>query len=299
VDVTGGSTNNHTLTGLQRGHVYFISIESLSLHLPSESVTTLPLILGQPESVTFLPVDATLIRVSWSGSSYLCTALLYTSTCTNTSTVIGQYETVIPKGVNSTLVSLKDDLTLSYQYEHNFTLYFTRGESSSGLATSQIFSDMKHFQIQLGPIDYCLDWGADKTARIERQLQSKLIQVIRDNCVECSDLTPSFLRRGLFLCHGNPTKTTYRSTIVDFHNIISCQLVGIIQRWVSTSPSPVLEGLLVRVSADCPTSVASLDEEECECGARSDPGLGERITEVLNVCALRELGQEVCSLGGC
>ena len=56
----------------------------------------------------------------------------------------------------------------------------------------------------------------------------------------------------------------------------------------------------MRVSADCPTAISSLDEGECESGdVSSDPGLGQRITQTLNECAVKNLGEEVCSLGGC
>ena len=102
----------------------------------------------------------------------------------------------------------------------------------------------------------------------------------------------------MFLCHGNPTKTTYRSTLVNpFPTTNATQLVGIIQSWVSMGPSLILDGLLVRVSGDCPTAISSLDEGECESGTRHDPGLGQRITQTLNVCALRDLGRElICDL---
>ena len=70
--------------------------------------------------------------------------------------------------------------------------------------------------------------------------------------------------------------------------------MGIIQSWVSTSPSLVLDGLLVRVSPACPTAISSLDEGECECDVSTDPGLGQRITQTLNVCAVRNLGEKIC-----
>ena len=38
VDVSDGSTDNHTLTGLENGASYNISIVATSLHLPSEVV---------------------------------------------------------------------------------------------------------------------------------------------------------------------------------------------------------------------------------------------------------------------
>ena len=39
VDVSGGSTDNYLLTGLQNGDSYTISIVATSAHFPSESVT--------------------------------------------------------------------------------------------------------------------------------------------------------------------------------------------------------------------------------------------------------------------
>ena len=39
VDVSGGSTNEYLLTGLQNGDSYTISIVATSQHLPSENVT--------------------------------------------------------------------------------------------------------------------------------------------------------------------------------------------------------------------------------------------------------------------
>ena len=84
-----------------------------------------------------------------------------------------------------------------------------------------------------------------------------------------------------------------------FPTTTSTHLVGIIQSWVSTGSSLILDGLLVRVSGDSPTAISSLDEGECESGVSGDSGLGQRITQTLHTCALRNLGEEVCSLGGC
>ena len=88
-----------------------------------------------------------------------------------------------------------------------------------------------------------------KTADVRNQLQSYLIKVIRKQCSDCYDLTPSFLRPVMFLCHGNPTKTTYRSTLVNPFptTTTAARLVGIIQSWVSTNASFILDDLLVRV----------------------------------------------------
>ena len=138
-----------------------------------------------------------------------------------------------------------------------------------------------------------------KTAHIEQVLHSYMIQIIRSNCTECKQLTTSSFRRGLFLCHSNPTKTTYRTTLINpFPTKNSTLLVGIIQNWVSSSPSLVLDGLLVRVSSTCQTSISRIDERECDSRVRTDPGLGERITHTLNECTVKNLGEEICSIGG-
>ena len=124
-----------------------------------------------------------------------------------------------------------------------------------------------------------------------------LVRIIRERCTDCYNFTTAYLRRGLFLCHGNPTIVTYRSTLVSpFPTITANYLVGIIQNWVSTGPSMIIDWLLVRVSANCPTCIVSLDDDECVGAVGSDSGVSERISQVLSVCAVRELGQEICTL---
>ena len=75
-------------------------------------------------------------------------------------------------------------------------------------------------------------------------------------------------------------------------------MVGIIQTWVSTSPSLTVDRLLVRVNANCPTSTVSLDDDECVGGGSflPDSAVTESITRVLSVCAVRQLGQDICTL---
>lgn len=90
-------------------------------------------------------------------------------------------------------------------------------------------------------------------------MKSRLIRVIHENCSDCFSLTTSFLRKGVFLCHGNPINTTYHSTLVNlFPTITAAQLVSIIQNWVSTGPSLILESGLVRVNKNCPTTISAV-----------------------------------------
>ena len=134
-----------------------------------------------------------------------------------------------------------------------------------------------------------------KSRSIEEQLLNQLSRIIRKRCTDCYEFTKAYIRRGVFLCHGNPTKATYRSTIISpFPNKNSSQLVGIIQSWVSNSPSLIIDGLLVRINDDCPTSIVCLDDDECPWSTNDIDT--EIITQVLSVCAIRSLGQQICTI---
>ena len=52
----------------------------------------------------------------------------------------------------------------------------------------------------------------------------------------------------------------------------------------------------MRVTGNCPTCIVSLDDDECVGAVESDSGVSERISQVLSVCAVRELGQEICTI---
>ena len=58
----------------------------------------------------------------------------------------------------------------------------------------------------------------------------------------------------------------------------------------------IIDWLLVRVTGSCPTCIVSLDDDECVGAVDSDSGVSERISQVLSVCAVRELGQEICTV---
>lgn len=136
-----------------------------------------------------------------------------------------------------------------------------------------------------------------KIDRIEDQLQSQLTLIIREHCNNCYTFSTAYFRQGQFLCHDNPTIAIYRSTIVNpFPTKNATELVAIIQSWVLTCPSLILDGLVVRVHHNIPTFVSSLDDNECVGAVPTDSGLSERINQVLSVCAVRELGQEICTV---
>ena len=135
-----------------------------------------------------------------------------------------------------------------------------------------------------------------KTTRIENQLHSHLTRIIRERCRDCYDFSAHYLRQGQFCCYDNPTTVTYRTTLINpFPTTNSTHLVGIIQSWVSTSPSFILDGLKVKVVPDCPTCISSFDEDECVGSVVIDSRIDDRISQVLSVCAVRELGQEICT----
>ena len=135
--------------------------------------------------------------------------------------------------------------------------------------------------------------------RIEVHLHSHITRIIRERCTDCTEFSEVFLRQGVFVCHGNPTTVTYRSTLINpfpTNVTLASYMLGIIQNWVLTGPSLTLDWLLVRVNPNCPTGIASLDVAECVYGDLPDLALHQTVRNVLNVCAVRELGDDICNL---
>ena len=91
-------------------------------------------IVSKPESVNFHPVNGTAVRVSWNGSSIFSTWLHFISCYNATGAVLSQYNTLIPPGEASNIVTVEDDLTLTDSKEeikHSFSLRFNITELHS------------------------------------------------------------------------------------------------------------------------------------------------------------------------
>ena len=54
-------------------------------------------------------------------------------------------------------------------------------------------------------------------------------------------------------------------------------------------------GLKVKVVADCLTCITSFYDDECVGSVVTDSRIDDRISQVLSVCAVRELGQGICT----
>ena len=78
----------------------------------------------KPESVVITPVNGTSVNISWSGSTHLSTRLQYIVYCTNSGSVMSRYTTEVQPGVSSTIISIRDDIIIGVQYQHNFTLHY-------------------------------------------------------------------------------------------------------------------------------------------------------------------------------
>ena len=78
---------------------------------------------GKPAAVTSATINATAVRLSWSGSVYFSTCVQYTVYYTST-TIIRQYERVYPPGVSSAVITLDSEILLTSVYVHKFRLYY-------------------------------------------------------------------------------------------------------------------------------------------------------------------------------
>ena len=95
----------------------------------------------QPAEVTFLPVNATAVRMTWSGSVHLPTTVHYTSSLSNTGTIMNQYERIYPPGTTSDVLVLDDDdVTLADEYVHNFSLHYIIRNDVPGPSTITQFT---------------------------------------------------------------------------------------------------------------------------------------------------------------
>ena len=58
----------------------------------------------------------------------------------------------------------------------------------------------------------------------------------------------------------------------------------------------IVNGFLVRVNADCVTCTDSFDAPECMGEVEDDSVMSARISRIFNVCAVRELCEEICTI---
>ena len=82
---------------------------------------TLSCFAARPESVAINLVNATAVRITWSGNNHLSTTLQYISFFTDTGAIMSRYEITVMAGVTSIEMILNDDIM---GYGHNFTLYY-------------------------------------------------------------------------------------------------------------------------------------------------------------------------------
>ena len=87
--VTGGHRESHSLTGLQRGHTYNISIVALSQHLPSPLVGPVNVATGEPLNACSFVENS----IETGISIYRCEATALNTTSFSDTTVFVMVET--------------------------------------------------------------------------------------------------------------------------------------------------------------------------------------------------------------
>jgi len=136
----------------------------------------------------------------------------------------------------------------------------------------------------------------EKVVRTEAVLHAHITHIIHERCPSCEDFSESFLRRGVFLCQDSPTMASYRSTIVSPGlpgSPNATAMVGIIQEWVSESPSLTIDWLLVRVNSNCPAHIPSLAAPESVVTTNGTATMSPLTSELVSAC-MGQL-QQLCS----
>ena len=109
---------------------YYITMVAIVLenktlyHLTIDYLYSNHYFADKPEAVMFHVVNATAVRLTWSGSVHLFTCIQYTIICSDTRIITGQYERVFPPEVTYTVWVLDDDVIFMDAYIHKFTLYY-------------------------------------------------------------------------------------------------------------------------------------------------------------------------------
>ena len=89
------------------------------------------------------------------------------------------------------------------------------------------------------------------------------------------------------MCQDSPIMASYRSTIVSPGlpgSPNANTMVGIIQEWVSESPSLTIDWLLVRVNSNCPTHIPSLAAPESVATTNGTATMSPLSSELVSAC---------------
>ena len=128
----------HTLT--VRGNIEGLYTCTVANNKPSNDSACIlvhfPLEQPDPLPVTFLPLNATAVTVSWNSSPTIPTSLHYSSSMATTGLVMTQHTENLPPGVGSTVISLDDEFD---GYKHTFTLHYVVECDAHVFETNYVF----------------------------------------------------------------------------------------------------------------------------------------------------------------
>ena len=71
-------------------------------------------------------------------------------------------------------------------------------------------------------------------------------------------------------------------------------LVGYVQDWVNSGPVVKLDWLMAHINQHCPVAIGGLNDPECRPPSLLRPELINTINGVMNTCAVRSLGSQIC-----
>ena len=84
-----------------------------------------------------------------------------------------------------------------------------------------------------------------------------------DSCAECG-ITHDIIERQSFACNPeSPLFITYRARLEGTSQTDSGYLISLIEEWVTTGPSFIVTGILMKVDSECAVAISSLSDGEC------------------------------------
>ena len=108
----------------------------------------------------------------------------------------------------------------------------------------------------------CLHVQRDESLQKLKDVTNAIEKELGDLCT--CDITSNNIIEETFLCFdGSSHFVTYQAQLRGTPEADSHTLIGYLEKWVSGEPSVLIQGVLIRIDNDCPVSITSIDDIEC------------------------------------
>jgi hypothetical protein len=255
VDVSGGSTANHLVTGLQSGISYNITVVATSQHLPSEGVATDIKLNGLDDFQAVASERE--VTFSWSAPSVSTPITGYTLSCSPPPS-----SSSLPRNFTSPGTYNVTGFYPGTSYSCSLEAYNMDSRGPPAIVLFTTNEDYSQFQLILkGPIN-CIEWVADDAFSKQEDIVSDL-----ENMCQCRFNKSNVDEESFAACNDHFSEyVTFRARLSGTSDNDSEYLVSLLAKWVSTSPKISVDGLEMKVTnneLNCTVFLSGHNDRDC------------------------------------